>query len=620
MISGTPPPPTPPTPPAAKDASAAKPKTRPDAKDAFETEKPLPAGFSPRRVAESPGAFGKDPTPTWGQKLAAARAAAAAAPAVTTPPGGDPGAAGLRAVMDDMRSAVAEASAMLEDVAGLVDAVAGERADGVSAPFGVADVAQVTAETAELAALVRVETIEAGKLRPRVAEVWAENARDETMRAELESLFERAAEDADAAAADAERERIESLAAERAAREAGGAARVASVRAREEKWGPKALAAAAARPLPPALDRMRRVIDEDVRRLTSAMADLEADIEAREKRARRARQMERVGAENGSPNANAALPWGPGAASAYSRRAGLRSAASVGDGANAIPASLLKSAAGSLARGFPPQRQPLLRAFGGARGGVRGTLLSASASARGGQGVDAGHRRPSATASKPPTGMEGTAREETLRELRRRRAVIDSQTARLDALAARDAKDPNSSPSVAGSSPGTSLASFSPVRRIPAFHTPGGGESPGTPGTPGTAPGTPGTPGSAFLTPFSSAGSDAGLGGGARVRVPGGGEAPRRAERPRPRGEQRRGQGRALAHLGPEGHQHGEEAEAAGGGGGGGRRSRPRAARVRGGPAGSAEGGDGDGAPETRGGDDGRVRRGVPGEGQRGVR
>ena len=76
---------------------------------------------------------------------------------------------------------------MLADVAGLVDAAADEAATGASAPFSVADVAEVTAEAARLAALVRTETLEAGKLRPRVAEVWAENARDETMRAELES-------------------------------------------------------------------------------------------------------------------------------------------------------------------------------------------------------------------------------------------------------------------------------------------------------------------------------------------------------------------------------------------------------------------------------------------------
>ena len=80
MVSGTPPPPTP---PAAKDASAAKAKS--NALDVHAEASPMPAGFSPRRVAESPGAFGKDPTPTWGQKLAAARAASAAAPAVTTP-------------------------------------------------------------------------------------------------------------------------------------------------------------------------------------------------------------------------------------------------------------------------------------------------------------------------------------------------------------------------------------------------------------------------------------------------------------------------------------------------------------------------------------------------------
>ena len=164
---------------------------------------------------------------------------------------------------------------------------------------------------------------------------------------------------------------------------------------------------------------------------------------------------------------------------------------------------------------------PLSRAFGGARGGVRGTLASASAG-----GKNAGHRTgvPGSNA-KPPTGMEGTTREETLRELRRRRAVIDSQTARLDELAARDKKEASSR----GSSPGTSLASFSPVRRIPAFHTPGGGgESPGTPRgmSPGTTPGTPGTPGSAvsaFHTPFSSAGSDAGSEEGRAMASPVGG-------------------------------------------------------------------------------------------------
>jgi len=45
-----------------------------------------------------------------------------------------------------------------------------------------------------LSVLVMKETVEAGNLRPKVAQVWAENNRDETMRAELESLFERAAE------------------------------------------------------------------------------------------------------------------------------------------------------------------------------------------------------------------------------------------------------------------------------------------------------------------------------------------------------------------------------------------------------------------------------------------
>ena len=114
---------------------------------------------------------------------------------------------------------------MCDDVVDLAEAV--ER-DG-DAPFGVGDIAEIEREAAALAAKVREETSAAGALRPQVAEVWAENTRDETMRAELESLFERAAEDVEAAAADAEAEKAEEAAEARKAREAGGSARVEHV-------------------------------------------------------------------------------------------------------------------------------------------------------------------------------------------------------------------------------------------------------------------------------------------------------------------------------------------------------------------------------------------------------
>ena len=145
--------------------------------------------------------------------------------------------------------------------------------------LGVGHIAEIEREAAALAAKVREETSAAGALRPQVAEVWAENTRDETMRAELESLFERAAEDVEAAAADAEAEKAEEAAEARKAREAGGSARVEDRRRREQTWGPRALAAAASRPLPPALDRMRRSIDDDMKRLTAGMARLESDVE-----------------------------------------------------------------------------------------------------------------------------------------------------------------------------------------------------------------------------------------------------------------------------------------------------------------------------------------------------
>ena len=198
MVSGTPPPPTPPTTRSSLETTPTETTTQQKTTQKPTTnvfqETPFPAGFAPTRVAASPSAFGKDPTPTWGATLAATRAASAAAilPS-TTPPGTDPGAAGLKAVMDDMRSSLDEASAMLDDVVGLVDLVSSNgRAGG--APFGATDVTDVTNEAQALSVLVMKETVEAGNLRPKVAQVWAENNRDETMRAELESLFERAAE------------------------------------------------------------------------------------------------------------------------------------------------------------------------------------------------------------------------------------------------------------------------------------------------------------------------------------------------------------------------------------------------------------------------------------------
>ena len=192
---------------------------------------------------------------------------------------------------------------MCDDVVDLAEAV--ER-DG-DAPFGVGDIAEIEREAAALAAKVREGDAAAGALRPQVAEVWAENTRDETMRAELESLFERAAEDVEAAAADAEAEKAEEAAEARKAREAGGSARVEDRRRREQTWGPRALAAAASRPLPPALDRMRRSIDDDMKRLTAGMARLESDVELREREKRRLKMLEKAG----MAASGAAIPWGP---------------------------------------------------------------------------------------------------------------------------------------------------------------------------------------------------------------------------------------------------------------------------------------------------------------------
>ena len=225
MVSGTPPPATPPGARVASTPEAARPAIPP-------SPGAMPKGFAPVCVAASPGACPRDsPTPSWGVKVAAARSTASSASSPA--PGSDPGDAGLRAVLDDFRAVTAEAAAMCDDVVDLAEAV--ER-DG-DAPFGVGDIAEIEREAVALAAKVREETSAAGALRPQVAEVWAENTRDETMRAELESLFERAAEDVEAAAADAEAEKAEEAAEARKAREAGGSARVEDRRRREQTWG-----------------------------------------------------------------------------------------------------------------------------------------------------------------------------------------------------------------------------------------------------------------------------------------------------------------------------------------------------------------------------------------------
>ena len=380
-------------------------------------------------------------------KVAAARSTASSASSPA--PGSDPGDAGLRAVLDDFRAVTAEAAAMCDDVVDLAEAV--ER-DG-DAPFGVGDIAEIEREAVALAAKVREETSAAGALRPQVAEVWAENTRDETMRAELESLFERAAEDVEAAAADAEAEKAEEAAEARKAREAGGSARVEDRRRREQTWGPRALAAAASRPLPPALDRMRRSIDDDMKRLTAGMARLESDVELREREKRRLKMLEKAG----MAASGAAIPWGPVA----DTRRGLHS--STMPNAGALPPSLARAAGLRPAGGGVSVSARLGNGFGGVRGGVRGTLVS------------------SRTGGRPPAAA--SAREEALRELRRRRELIDSQTTRLeDALARADAgKDaaaagrrttPSIVPAEAAADSPASLASFSPVRRMTAFQTP----------------------------------------------------------------------------------------------------------------------------------------------------
>jgi hypothetical protein len=82
--------------------------------------------------------------------------------------------------------------------------------------------------------------------------------------------------------------------------------------------------------------------------------------------------------------------------------------------------------------------------FGGLRGGVRGTLVSAQGS--GGGGIPSARKLaaaavplPSANGGGRPPGMGGTGGEdpELARELQRRRELIDSQTARLEAVLGR---------------------------------------------------------------------------------------------------------------------------------------------------------------------------------------
>ena len=300
----------------------------------------------------------------------------------------------------------------------------------------------------------------------------------------------------DAAAADTEREASASRFAERSARANGGKTRVALSRT-EQQWGPNAIAAAKARPLPPALDRMRTLIDTDVLRLTAAMADLERDVEKRERDARRLKQMRKIGA-GPDFSQEGRLPWGP---QNVKRRQGLQS--SVMNDPGSLPASLLRSAGG--VSGFAA------RGFGGRGSAKRGTLVGASGAniiAAASVPASVHHKLPTSSTNKPPTGMEGTAKEETLRELAKRRVLIDSQAKRLDELIAKTSLGESSSgkrelsgkpaspaTSNSASSP-ASLASFSPVRRIPNFMTPGG-----SPVTPFRTPGSPGSPIVAFHTP-----------------------------------------------------------------------------------------------------------------------
>ena len=303
------------------------------------------------------------------------------------------------------------------------------------------------------------------------------------MRSELESLFERAAEDAEAAKEDLEEERAEAKERERAAREAGGGDRV------RHRVGPRAAEIASTRPLPPALDRLRRGIDRDMSRLTDAMARLESAVERKERERRRAKLLERgAQATSTSKSANVAaihIPWGP--TSPYGGRKGTSLHSASMPLAGAVPSSLIRAGGyGSVAAGAG--RMSLGSGFGGIRGAARGNLKSAAGAVpvpESGGGVGRGVADAVAPAE----------REQAVRELRERREMIDSQTKRLEEVLAKiragEAKENNlakNSPKPStppakpsqqqqhrvtgvGESPPASLAAFSPISRF-AYDSP----------------------------------------------------------------------------------------------------------------------------------------------------
>ena len=213
-----------------------------------------------------------------------------------------------------------------------------------------------------------------------------------------------------AAAADAERERSEAVSRSARARAAGRRARRRRARARGDGGVRRRWPQPAARPLPPALDRMRRVIDEDVRRRRARWRTSKPT--SRRGRSTRGAAPGRwnASAENGvarrrlprSKSADA-LPSGAGAASAPSWRAGRSHDAL---SASAIPASLAQAGARARARlGAHWRRVARVRR---ARGEASVGRWRARARVRKTPGIEPGS--PSSNA-KPPGGMAGTTRE-----------------------------------------------------------------------------------------------------------------------------------------------------------------------------------------------------------------
>ena len=471
---------------------------------------PMPRGFTPVKVTESAAITGS-PTPQWGKKVESLRAAFGATPPTK---GGDPGAAGLKAIMEDIAAAMEEATAMLDDVAGLVDAVevgTGGRDD--AAPFAAKEIEELASTAAELATGVAAAAAATSSLRPAAADVWAENIRDEAMRSELESLFERAAEDAEAAREDREEEKAESAAEERAAREAGGNARVRH----RQKFGPRAQEIATSRPLPPALDRLRRGIDDDMSRLTDAMAALESAVERKERERRRAKLLERGAAAAELPGGKSAtlIPWGTTSPYGGRKGAALHSAAMPRAGANHVPSSLIR-AGGYGSVSASNGRVSLGAGFGGIRGSARGTLKSASTAARSLAAAAVPLPESSGKGGRPADAVTPAEREEAMRELRRRREMIDSQTARLEEVLgkiragetkenlAKNAPKPSTptakQPIVdSHSPPPASLAAFSPISR---FASKGAFDSPAVvPRPAGLKPKSPDATGRALVAP-----------------------------------------------------------------------------------------------------------------------